>query len=170
MLGLASDGLHSNGFSLVRKVVEAAGLDYGEPAPFAAGLKLGEALLKPTRIYVKSCLAAIRGGGVKGLAHITGGGFVENVPRVLPKGLAAQVEEITWPVHGVFHWLRTAGNIDPLEMYRTFNCGVGMVVIVDPDSVESVTATLEDSGEAVYGIGRIIERTDAPFELPKWLT
>lgn len=169
MLGLASDGLHSNGFSLVRKVVETAGLNYSESAPFAAGLTLGEALLRPTRIYVKSCLAAIRTGGVNALAHITGGGLVENVPRVLPDGLAAQVEEITWPVHGVFHWLGVAGDIDPFEMHRTFNCGIGMVLIVDPDAVESVTETLENAGEAVYSIGRIVERTGEPFVFAKGL-
>lgn len=167
MLGVASSGLHSNGFSLVRKVVETAGLDYGESAPFAAGSTLGEALLRPTRIYVKSCLAAIRGGGVNALAHITGGGLVENVPRVLPDGLAAQVVENTWPVHGVFQWLGKAGNIDPFEMYRTFNCGIGMVLIVDPDAVASISETLQNSGEAVYPIGRIVERTGEPFVFAK---
>ena len=167
MLGLASDGLHSNGFSLVRKVVETAGLDYGEPAPFAPDKPLGEALLAPTRIYVKSCLAAIRAGGVNALAHITGGGLVENIPRVLPDGLAAQIDQVNWPVHEVFHWLGKAGGIGPLDMYRTFNCGIGMVLVVDPGAVDSVTGTLGQAGEAVYPIGRIIERGGAPLVFAK---
>ncbi len=163
MLGLGSSGLHSNGFSLVRKIVAELELDYGSPAPFAAGYTLGEALLWPTRIYVKGCLAAIRAGGVNAMAHITGGGLVENIPRVLPDGLAAHIHDITWPVHGVFHWLGIQGNIEPYEMYRTFNCGIGMVLIVDPEAVDAVTQALTQAGEAVYQIGCIAERIDAPF-------
>jgi phosphoribosylformylglycinamidine cyclo-ligase len=134
LLGLASDGLHSNGFSLVRKVVEGEGLDYDAPAPFAADTPLGDALLAPTRIYVKSCLAAMAGGQVKALAHITGGGLLENIPRVLPDDMA--------------------------EMARTFNCGLGMVAVVSPDDVAAVTTILKDNGETVYAVGTVTAKAD----------
>lgn len=162
VLGLASSGLHSNGFSLVRKVVELQGLDYAAPAPFDGQRPLGEALLEPTRIYVKSCLAAIRGGGVHALAHITGGGLVENLPRVLPDGLAVKLDAATWPEPAVFGWLAKAGGIVRHEMYRTFNCGVGMAIIVAPDRAGDIAETLRGAGETVYEIGRIAERADGP--------
>ncbi len=160
VLGLASSGIHSNGFSLVRRVVETLGLDYAAPAPFAPGRSLGEALLTPTRIYVKSCLAAIEtankeGAGVKALAHITGGGFVENIPRVIPEGLGVVLDGITWPVPEVFRWLSEFGGIVPQEMMRTFNCGVGMAVVVDPRQAAAVRAAFEAAGETVFGIGHI---------------
>lgn len=160
VLGLASSGLHSNGFSLVRRVVETLGLDYAEPAPFDANRSLGEALLTPTRIYVKSCLAALQsaeGGspGVKALAHITGGGFVENLPRVIPEGLGVVLDGITWPVPEVFRWLSEFGGIPAAEMMRTFNCGVGMAVVVDRQEAAAVRAALEAAGETVFGIGHV---------------
>jgi phosphoribosylformylglycinamidine cyclo-ligase len=162
VFGLASSGLHSNGFSLVRKVVELQGLDYAAPAPFDPQRPLGEALLAPTRIYVKSCLAAVRGGGVHALAHITGGGLIENLPRVLPDGLAARLDAATWPEPPVFGWLAEAGGIARHEMYRTFNCGVGMALVVAPEFAAAVLATLVDAGETVFEIGRIAERGDGP--------
>jgi phosphoribosylformylglycinamidine cyclo-ligase len=160
VLGLAASGLHSNGFSLVRRVVESAGLDYGQPAPFAPETSLGEALLVPTRIYVKSCLAAIAGGGVKALAHITGGGFPENLPRVFPKTLGVVLPGVTWPVPAVFRWLAAAGGIAPQEMLRTFNCGVGMAVVVDPARAADVRAAFQAAGETVFEIGRIQARAE----------
>lgn len=160
VLGLASSGLHSNGFSLVRRVVETLGLDYAQTAPFAAGQSLGEALLVPTRIYVKSCLAALEiaengNRGVKALAHITGGGFLENLPRVIPDDMGVVLDGITWPVPEVFRWLAEYGGIAPQEMVRTFNCGVGMAVVVDPDQAEAVRDAFEAAGETVFGIGHI---------------
>ncbi len=158
LLGIASSGVHSNGFSLVRKVVEHAGLTFESPAPFAAGQKIGEALLTPTRIYVKSCLAAIKQGGVKALAHITGGGLIENVPRVLPDNAVAEIDAASWPLLPVFRWLKKEANIEAQELARTFNCGVGMVVVVAADKAEAVSKTLRDHGETVWTIGSIRPR------------
>ncbi len=158
VLGLAASGLHSNGFSLVRRVVETLGLDYGQAAPFAPEISLGEALLVPTRIYVKSCLAALGTGGVKALAHITGGGFLENLPRVIPDNLGVVLDGVTWPVPPVFRWLAAAGGVAPQEMVRTFNCGVGMAVVVDPGRAAEVRAAFETQGETVFEIGRIAAR------------
>lgn len=162
VLGLASSGLHSNGFSLVRKVVETQGLDWRAPAPFAPEMELGMALLAPTRIYVKSCLAAIRLGGVHALAHITGGGLIENIPRVLPDGLAASLDASGWVEPAVFGWLAEAGGIVRHEMYRTFNSGIGMAVVVAPEAADSLTAAFTESGETVFRIGRITARGDGP--------
>jgi len=162
VLGLASSGLHSNGFSLVRKVVERQGLDYGAPAPFDPARPLGVALLEPTRIYVKSCLAAIRAGGVHALAHITGGGLIENIPRVLPDGLAAELDASRWQEPAMFGWLAEAGGILRHEMYRTFNCGIGMTAIVAPDRAADLAAVLRGAGETVCEIGRIAPRGDGP--------
>ena len=155
LLGLGSSGVHSNGFSLVRKVVETQGLDWSSPAPFASSLGLGEALLAPTRIYVKSCLAALRTGAVRGLVHITGGGFYENLPRVLPDGLGCLLNRDAWPTPPVFEWLAQAGGISGVEMHRTFNCGIGMVLVVDPSRVQEVTETLLTHGEEVFAIGSV---------------
>ena len=147
MLGLASSGVHSNGFSLVRKVVETSGLRWDAPAPFAPGVTLGEALLTPTRIYVSSCLAAIREtGGVKALAHITGGGFTDNIPRVLPKGLGVRIDLARVPVLPVFKWLAATGGIAETEMLRTFNCGIGMIAVVEPAKADAVAAVLDARG------------------------
>jgi phosphoribosylformylglycinamidine cyclo-ligase len=156
IIGLASSGVHSNGYSLVRKVVEKTGLAWGEPAPFAPQLTLGEAILSPTRIYVKSCLAAIRATkAVKGLAHITGGGFPGNIPRVLPKGLGARIDLATIPVKPVFKWLVREGGIAQDEMLRTFNCGVGMIVIAAPEDAAAVTQAFGRANEQVVTIGNI---------------
>jgi phosphoribosylformylglycinamidine cyclo-ligase len=160
VIGLASSGMHSNGFSLVRKVVEQSGLSFAAPAPFAPVMTLGGALLIPTKLYVKSCLRAIREtGAVKGLAHITGGGFTDNIPRVLPKGLGVRIDLAQLHVLPVFKWLAAQAGIAELEMLRTFNCGVGMVAIVKPDAVARVMEVLASSGEAVTHLGHVIEAT-----------
>ncbi|AXK80494.1 phosphoribosylformylglycinamidine cyclo-ligase [Pseudolabrys taiwanensis] len=163
IIGLASSGVHSNGYSLVRRVVEKSGLAWDAPAPFAAGQSLGEAILAPTRIYVKSSLAAIRGtGAVKGLAHITGGGFPDNIPRVLPKGLGARVDLARVDVLPVFKWLAKTGNIEQNEMLRTFNCGIGMIVVTAPQDAERVMAAFTAAGEKATRIGEVIAATDEP--------
>ncbi|HEX6091900.1 MAG TPA: phosphoribosylformylglycinamidine cyclo-ligase [Dongiaceae bacterium] len=158
ILGLAASGVHSNGFSLVRRVVEASGVGYGDAAPFAKGQTLGEALLTPTRIYVRSCLAAVRSGKVKVLAHITGGGLVENVPRVLPENLAAEFDARRWPLPPVFAWMMRAGGIADAEMARVFNCGLGMVAVVAPGDAAEVQAILEGAGETVFQAGNVVPR------------
>ncbi len=158
VLGLPSSGIHSNGFSLVRRIVADAGLDPARPATFAPDRSLAEALLTPTRIYVRSCLAASRDGGVKALAHITGGGLIENIPRVLPDDLGARIDAGAWPLPPVFAWLMRTGNLAAPEMARTFNCGIGMMVITAPERAESVTAFLSALGERVFAIGRIVPR------------
>jgi phosphoribosylformylglycinamidine cyclo-ligase len=159
ILGLASTGLHSNGFSLVRRIVEVAGLAYDGPAPFAAGT-LAEALLAPTRLYVRSCLALARSGDCRALAHITGGGLVENIPRVLPAGLAADIDAASWPLPPVFAWLKRAGDVADGELARTFNCGIGMMAVVAPGRVDAATRLLAEAGETVYRIGSIVRRGD----------
>ena len=156
ILGLASSGVHSNGYSLVRKVVEKSGVAWSAPAPFAPGKSLGEAILTPTRIYVKSSLAAIRETkAVKGLAHITGGGFPDNIPRVLPKGLGARIDLTKVSVPPVFKWLTKQGGIAQNEMLRTFNCGVGMIAIASPADAERVTDAFTRAGERVMRIGTV---------------
>ena len=154
LLGLASDGVHSNGYSLVRKVVEVAGLTWDAPAPFAEG-PLGAALLRPTRLYVRPALAAIRAGGVHGLAHITGGGLTENLPRVLPEGLGATIDLNSWRLPPVFAWLAEVGGIAGPEMLKTFNAGIGMVAVVAEDRAEALTAILSEAGETVVRLGRV---------------
>ncbi len=155
VLGLASSGVHSNGFSLVRQVAKDAGLDWSAAAPFDPAINLGDALLAPTRIYVKACLAAIGAGGVRGLAHITGGGLLENIPRVLPAGLGVHLTPGSWSPLPVFGWLAGTG-VAPEEMARTFNCGIGMAVIVQADREADITAALEAAGETVFTIGAIV--------------
>ena len=160
VIGLASSGVHSNGFSLVRKVVEKSGLAFGDAAPFAPVMTLGGALLAPTKLYVKSCLRAIREtGAIKGLAHITGGGFTDNIPRVLPKHLGVRIALPQVPVLPVFKWLAAEGGIAELELLRTFNCGIGMVAIVRPDAVEAVTGILKEAGESVVTLGEVVAAT-----------
>jgi phosphoribosylformylglycinamidine cyclo-ligase len=157
ILGLASSGVHSNGFSLVRRVAEMAKIRWSDPAPFAPAASLGAALLTPTRIYVRACLAAIREtGAVKALAHITGGGLVENIPRVISDNLAAQIDLAAIAVPPVFRWL--SGPVAEQEMLRTFNCGIGMVLVVDPAAAAEVGAALEAHGETVTRLGRIAAR------------
>jgi phosphoribosylformylglycinamidine cyclo-ligase len=157
VIGLASSGVHSNGFSLVRKIVERSGLGYEAQAPFAPVMTLGGALLTPTRLYVKSCLAAIReSGAIKGLAHITGGGFTDNIPRVLPKHLGVGIDLPRLPVLPVFKWLAKQGDIAEIELLRTFNCGIGMIAIIKADAVEDVTSILTANGESVHLLGEVI--------------
>ncbi len=155
LLGLASSGVHSNGFSLVRRIVEVSGSDYAQPAPFEASVSLGEALLRPTRIYVRSALALARAGLVKGLAHITGGGLVENVPRILPAGTRARIDASAWELPPIFAWLMSIGSVPAQEMARTFNCGIGMVAVVAPKHAEAAGRLLRENGETVHRIGTI---------------
>lgn len=163
IIGLASSGVHSNGFSLVRKVVEKSGLAWSAPAPFSPNETLGDAILTPTRIYVKSCLAAIRSTqAVKGLAHITGGGFPDNIPRVLPKGLGARIDLSKVSVLPVFKWLARAGNIAQNEMLRTFNCGIGMIVIAAPKDADAVVGAFTKAGEKAVRIGEVIAAPQEP--------
>ncbi|MCL4156821.1 UNVERIFIED_CONTAM: hypothetical protein GTU68_015295, partial [Idotea baltica] len=159
LLGLASSGPHSNGYSLIRKIVAQSGLAWTDPAPFGGGT-VGEALLTPTRIYVKSCLAALKaaGEGLRGFAHITGGGLTENVPRVLPEALAAQIDPASWTRPVVFDWIAKEGGVEETEMRRAFNCGIGMVVVVAPASEAAVREAFEAAGETVTTIGAVIAR------------
>lgn len=156
LLGLASNGVHSNGYSFVRKVVDLSGLGWDAPCPFAEGT-LGAALLAPTRLYVKQALAAIRAGGVHGLAHITGGGLTENPPRVLPEGLACEIDLGTWQLPPVFRWLATQANMEQAELLKTFNCGIGMILVVAEDRAKTLSALLVDAGETVTRLGRVVE-------------
>jgi len=159
LLGLASSGVHSNGFSLVRRVVERSGLSWADEAPFAAGQPLGAALLAPTRIYVRPLLRAMREThGVKALAHITGGGFAENAPRVLPAAFAAELDLPAIEAPAVFSWLARTGGIAHDEMLRTFNCGIGMIAVVAAGQAAQVAAVLQAAGEKVKPIGRICPR------------
>jgi phosphoribosylformylglycinamidine cyclo-ligase len=160
ILGLASSGVHSNGYSLVRRIVEASGLALDAPAPFARDRRLGEVLLTPTHIYVRSCLAATRTGKVKALAHITGGGLVENVPRVLPPDLAAAFDATAWPFPPVFRWLMATGGVTYAEMARVFNCGLGMIAVVAPGDAGEIAALLATAGEQVHRVGRIGTRPE----------
>ena len=160
LLGLPSSGVHSNGFSLVRRIVADAGLAWTDAAPFEEGRDLADALLTPTRIYVKPLLAALERPGIKALAHITGGGFPDNLPRVLPEGCAAVIDLGAIAVPPVFGWLARTGCVTEAEMLRTFNCGVGMVVVAAADEVAEVTAALEASGEAPVRLGRLVEARD----------
>lgn len=154
LLGLASDGVHSNGYSLVRRIVDASGLSWDAPCPWGPG-DLGEVLLTPTRLYVKGPVSAFRAGTLRGLAHITGGGLTENLPRALPEGLGAQVDLTTWTLPGVFGWLAAQGGLDEGEVLKTFNAGIGMVAIVAPDQVEAALSHLSANGQAVFEIGHV---------------
>lgn len=158
VLGLASSGLHSNGFSLARKVVDQAGIALSAPAPFDAARTFADALLAPTRIYVRSSLSAIRLGGIRALAHVTGGGLVENLPRVFPENLAAEIDVRRWHMPAVFPWLMRAGGVAPDEMARTFNLGIGMAAIVAPERAEATAQAFRDAGETAYEIGRMTRR------------
>ncbi|TNJ40169.1 phosphoribosylformylglycinamidine cyclo-ligase [Phaeobacter sp. B1627] len=154
LLGLGSDGVHSNGYSLVRQVVKYSGIGWDGNSPFGDG-KLGEALLTPTRLYVKQVLAAVRAGGVNALAHITGGGLTENLPRVLPEGLGADIDLAAWDLPGVFKWLASVGGIEEAEMLKTFNCGIGMIVVVDAARADALSALLTAEGETVSRLGTV---------------
>lgn len=158
VLGLASNGVHSNGYSLVRKIIEKTGAELHETAPFDDSQTLANALLSPTRIYVRSCMNAIRFGGVCGLAHITGGGLTENIPRVLPEELAVEIDLGAWELPAVFKWLRDEGPLEQAELLRTFNAGIGMVVIVEPEQAEAIRRVLEAADEKVYTLGKVTAR------------
>lgn len=155
VVGLSSNGVHANGFSLVRKVLEIAGLGFDAPAPFEPGMSIAQLLLKPTRIYVRGCLAAIDHGGVHALAHITGGGLIENIPRVLPDHLCVRLDCSTWEMPAVFPWVARAGGVPWDEMFRAFNCGIGMVLIVDQGVASRVMDVLHDHGEVAQVIGHV---------------
>lgn len=155
LIALPSSGPHSNGYSLVRKIVERSGLDWEDPAPFSEGGTLGEELLAPTRIYVKALLPLIRAGKLKGLAHITGGGITENTPRMLPDDLKSKIDLEAWAFPPVFRWMQEVGQISDAEMLRTFNCGVGMIVSVAADDVMDVLQALAEMDEAAFVIGEV---------------
>ena len=156
VIGLSSSGVHSNGFSLVRRVVKQSGLSYGAPAPFAKDTTLGAALLAPTELYVKGALAAIRTGGIKGLAHITGGGITENLPRALPDETNAEIDLSSWKPLPVFGWLSRSAGIEDSEMLRTFNCGLGMIAVVEPNAAGQVIDAFQESGHRATRIGRVV--------------
>ena len=160
VIGLTSTGVHSNGFSLVRRIAATTGLTWNDPAPFDPSRTLGEALLTPTRLYVRSCLAAIRQTkAVKALAHITGGGF-ENIPRVLPEGFTVALDLDRVPVLPVFKWLAASGKITEAEMLRTFNCGIGMVAVLDPTTAKAATERFSAQGETVVALGEVVAAKD----------
>lgn len=155
IIGLASSGPHSNGYSLIRKVVEKSGLAWGDDAPFAKDLSLAQALMEPTRIYVKPVLPLMKADLIKGAAHITGGGLIENPPRCIAEGLEASFDWDAWPMPDVFQWLAETGGISVHEMRRTFNCGVGFILIVAPENVEPVLAALLNAGETAFVCGQL---------------
>jgi phosphoribosylformylglycinamidine cyclo-ligase len=159
LLGLASSGPHSNGFSLIRKILEVSKADLNQRLSGDEGARtLGEALLEPTRIYVKSILGAMQRIDVKGMAHITGGGLLENVHRMFPDALAARIERSRWPRPAIFDWLQRAGNMADAEMHRVFNCGIGMIVVVAAADAERAKAMLAEAGETVYEVGAVVPR------------
>ncbi|WP_432786859.1 Phosphoribosylformylglycinamidine cyclo-ligase [Oligella sp. MSHR50489EDL] len=161
VLGIASSGAHSNGYSLIRKIIDRAGI---KPDDAFEGCTFGDAIMAPTRIYVKPVLAAIQahGDAIKGLVHITGGGLLENIPRVVPEGLAAHLHKGEWQLPPLFRWLQEQGNVDTQEMYRVFNCGLGMVIVVAPEAADAIKAQLSAAGETVYHIGEIVAQGDGP--------
>ncbi len=162
LLGLPSSGVHSNGYSLVRKLVELSGLGWDAPSPFG-GETLGAELLAPTRLYVKSCLAAIAVGGVHGFAHITGGGLTENIPRVLGEGQGVHIDLDSWALPPVFKWLAAQGGISNDEMLKTFNCGIGMVIVADAQSADAVAEALAALGETVIRLGQVTDEPDVVY-------
>ncbi len=168
VLGMASNGLHSNGFSLVRKLIkETQGFDYDSLSPFEDGLRLGELLLMPTRIYVRSLLETFKiknedgKPAIKGMAHITGGGFIENIPRILPDDVTAVIDTTAWQLPPVFRWLRNIGNLSSEDMMTTLNCGIGMVIVCAQKHAEQIKETLSAQNEIVYTIGKIQKRNVA---------
>ena len=162
VLGLASNGAHSNGYSLIRKIIERSNPDLD--AEFDGGKTLRQAIIAPTRLYVKPILAALEKFEIKGMAHITGGGLTENIPRVLPENCVAQIDAQSWPLPKLFQWLQQAGNVEQQEMYRTFNCGIGMAVIVSAEQAEAAQAFLAGQGETVYRLGTIRERAGSEHQ------
>lgn len=176
LIGLTSSGVHSNGFSLVRKVIERSGLSLTSTCPWAPSKSLGHEFLTPTQIYVKQLLPILKSGKklIKGMCHITGGGFVENLPRVLPDSLGCEVDVGSYPLPDSFRWLMKQGNIEPLEMCRTFNCGIGMVLMVGQDEVTELMSTLQNDQQsdhaAVFKIGRVVQNIGVNLSnLESWL-
>jgi phosphoribosylformylglycinamidine cyclo-ligase len=167
VLGLASSGIHSNGFSLVRHVLTQSGHSYESPAPFAAGKTLGQALITPTRLYVKNILAALKShkGAVHGMVHVTGGGFTENIPRVLPDNCAVDMDCAVWELPPMFKWLAEHGKLTADDLADTFNCGIGFILIVAADKADALTASLKARGEMVYTLGKVIKREAEPLIL-----
>ncbi len=163
LIGLASNGVHSNGYSLVRKVVEKSGLGWGAASPFGEGT-LGAALLAPTRLYVKQALAAVRAGGVHGLAHITGGGLTENLPRVLPEGLGAEIDLTAWRLPPVFAWLNQVAGMEQAELLKTFNCGIGLILVVEAGREAALSALLAEAGETVIPLGAVTEGQGVSYQ------
>ena len=157
LVGIASSGVHSNGYSLVRRLVLTEGRDLNAPVEALGGRSWGETLLTPTKIYVKSALAACKAANVHGIAHITGGGFIENIPRILPEGLTAEIELGAWPVLPVFTELQKLGGLSDRQIYNTFNLGIGMVFAVSAQEADALMASLEASGEQAYRIGRVVK-------------
>ena len=157
LIGVASSGPHSNGYSLIRKIVEVSGLTWDSPSPFSDGQTLGEALITPTKIYIDSILPIIKDGLISGLAHITGGGLTENTPRMLPKTLKADIDMSAWDRPEVFNWLQKTGNVADAEMQRAFNCGIGLVLAVKPDNMTEVLEKLEAAGEKAWVIGQLAD-------------
>ena len=173
LIGLSSSGVHSNGFSLVRKILSLHNLTTASPCPWSTPQRpyktIGHALLEPTTLYVLQLLPLCRKGLLKGLSHITGGGFIENVPRMLPQGLGCEIDVSTWQLPDVFKWLKKAGNIDAREMARTFNCGIGMVAVVSEDVCDAVIAELKNNGSAeVHRIGKLGGETLTLHGLESW--
>ncbi|MEQ8509984.1 MAG: phosphoribosylformylglycinamidine cyclo-ligase [Rhodospirillaceae bacterium] len=158
VIGLPSSGFHSNGYSLIRKIVSVAGFSYSSTAPFDPSITLGEALLTPTRIYIKPCLALVRNELVNGFAHITGGGLTENIPRVLPDDLAVTIDTSAFELPPMMKWLADTGGLSTMEMARTFNCGIGMVVLVSANNERSALETLQQNGEKPIQLGHVIAR------------
>jgi phosphoribosylformylglycinamidine cyclo-ligase len=164
LLGLASSGVHSNGFSLVRKVIADNGLHFESQAPFSNDRTLAAVLMEPTRVYVKTCMPLVREGLIKAMAHITGGGLVDNIPRVLPDGTDAIVDANGWQLPPVFRWLKSAGRIEDAEMARAFNCGIGLVIAVAPEKADTAIQKLKAAGEIVSRIGVIEAQQDSKAE------
>lgn len=166
VLGLPSSGVHSNGYSLVRHLVSLHYSNaYNAPCPFKTltpGQTLGEALLTPTRIYVKSLLPIIRKGLLKGMSHITGGGFTENIPRILPDHLSVKLDAKNWPLLPVFQWLKSTGGIENEELARTFNCGIGMVLIASKESAPTIIELLKSEGETIFTLGQVVSSMQVP--------
>jgi len=157
LVGITSSGLHSNGFSLVRKIINKYNLEYKSPCPWDSTISLGESLLTPTKIYVKQLLPIVKERLVKAMAHITGGGFIDNIPRILPKDLGVIIDSSVWELPKVFKWLKEKGNIPSDELFRTFNCGIGMVLVVSPDDEIRVKKLLQEYESNVYTIGRVVK-------------
>ncbi|KAF8349707.1 aminoimidazole ribonucleotide synthetase [Amanita rubescens] len=170
LLGLSSSGAHSNGFSLIRKIIALSGLAYSSPCPWDENVTLGRALLEPTRLYTSQVLPAVKAGYIKGMSHITGGGFLDNIPRVLPKGLGCYVDAATWPQPPVFKFLMRAGDVEPLEMARTFNNGIGLILIVAPDMVQPTLEILKSGDAHVYKIGEVTDKPGVEMRsLDTWI-